>query len=253
MRILGSIILVHISQWKTIMISSNNIKTIVRKIPIVGTALIKIKNFLQGKNTVIFKNSAQYWEERYRLGGTSGAGSYGRLAQFKANFINDYVKKNSIRTVVEFGCGDGAQLALMEYENYIGFDVSSTSIQLCKQKFKKETFVFFLVDGNEYHNLPLKDLALSLDVIYHLVEDTVFEKHMKKLFSSSYRFVIIYAYSFNKLYESQHERGRDFLSWIESNISNWSLQSIVRNNYPYDPSNPEDTSQSDFFVFVRSS
>ena len=38
-----------------------------------------------------FAGSAAYWEERYRRGGNSGAGSYGKLAEFKAEVINDFV------------------------------------------------------------------------------------------------------------------------------------------------------------------
>jgi hypothetical protein len=33
-------------------------------------------------------SSANYWERRYADGGTSGSGSYGRLAEFKATFLN---------------------------------------------------------------------------------------------------------------------------------------------------------------------
>src|SRR5579859_8234848 len=59
-----------------------------------------------------FRGSSTYWEERYRAGGNSGAGSYGRLAEFKAEVLNGFVHSRGIRSVVEFGCGDGAQLAL---------------------------------------------------------------------------------------------------------------------------------------------
>ena len=37
------------------------------------------------------------------------------------------------------------------------------------------------------------DLSLSLDVIYHLVEDDVFEYYMRTLFEASNGYVIIYA------------------------------------------------------------
>lgn len=43
-------------------------------------------------------------------GGTSGAGSYGVLAEFKAEVINSLLLEHSILTAIEFGCGDGSQL-----------------------------------------------------------------------------------------------------------------------------------------------
>ena len=36
------------------------------------------------------------------------------------------------------------------------------------------------------------ELALSLDVIYHLVEDTVYESYMGQLFDSATKYVIVY-------------------------------------------------------------
>ncbi len=36
-------------------------------------------------------DSSAYWEERYIQGRNSGNGSYGRLAEFKAKIINDFV------------------------------------------------------------------------------------------------------------------------------------------------------------------
>jgi len=50
-------------------------------------------------------NSKDYWNERYSLGGNSGAGSYGRLARYKANIINGVVSENSISRVIEYGSG----------------------------------------------------------------------------------------------------------------------------------------------------
>ena len=41
--------------------------------------------------------------------------------------------------------------------------------------------------------LPRADLTLSLDVIYHLVEDDVFVSAMRALFDKAARFVVIYA------------------------------------------------------------
>src|SRR5262249_52775171 len=72
------------------------------------------------KGTGEFKSTGDYWDSRYRRGGNSGAGSYGRLAEFKAEAVNRFVRENHILSVVEFGCGDGAQLELAQYPRYTG-------------------------------------------------------------------------------------------------------------------------------------
>ena len=88
--------------------------------------------------------SKNYWENRYKKGGNSGAGSYSKLAEFKAEIINDFVHKNSVDLVVEWGSGDGNQLSLAKYKKYLGFDVSATAVNLCREKFKNDTFFFYL-------------------------------------------------------------------------------------------------------------
>ena len=90
--------------------------------------LIKLKSF----------DSKKYWETRYSKGGDSGGGSYGQLAEFKAHIINQFVKKNDIKTIIEWGCGDGNQLTYMNYPDYIGFDVSKTVVFNCFEKFKDD-------------------------------------------------------------------------------------------------------------------
>ncbi len=79
--------------------------------------------------------STAYWDSRYRHGGNSGSGSSGRLAQFKAETINRLVVEHGISSVVEFGCGDGRQLALAEYPDYVGVDVSAEAVRLCSERF----------------------------------------------------------------------------------------------------------------------
>ena len=71
-----------------------------------------------------FPGSAPYWEQSYRKGGNSGAGSYGRLARFKADYLNGFIAQRRFQSILEFGCSDGAQLQLSAYPSYVGVDVS---------------------------------------------------------------------------------------------------------------------------------
>jgi hypothetical protein len=63
----------------------------------------------------MFVTSAQYWEDWYASGGDSGSRSYNEPAEFKAAFLNAFVRENAARRVIEWGCGDGAQLARADY------------------------------------------------------------------------------------------------------------------------------------------
>ena len=78
-----------------------------------------------------FPGSGTYWETRYSGGGNSGAGSYGQLAEFKAEVINDFVISKGISSIIEFGCGDGNQLLLARYPRYTGLDVSKVALARC--------------------------------------------------------------------------------------------------------------------------
>jgi hypothetical protein len=198
-----------------------------------------------------FSTSADYWERRYRKGGNSGAGSYRNLAEFKARVVNDFVGRNRIQTVIEHGCGDGAQLQLAKYSRYTGVDVSSTAIELCRRAFAGDSTKQFIL-AQDLDDDTQAELALSLDVIYHLVEDDVFERYMYKLFRSASRFVIMYSSNMDSSWPSQHVRHREFTRWVEKNEAGWSLLSTIKNIYPYDPERENETSFADFYIFGKS-
>ena len=67
------------------------IKEKIKNIPVIGPKIKLIKDIIVGK--IKFTTSKNYWEERYKTGGNSGAGSYDRLAKFKAQIINDFIKQ----------------------------------------------------------------------------------------------------------------------------------------------------------------
>ena len=90
------------------------------------------------KESEKWEGSIKYWEERYQNGGNSGAGSYNRLAEFKAEIINEFVKKHKINSVIEWGCGDGNQLLFADYMMYIGYDISEKAIEICSKKYKED-------------------------------------------------------------------------------------------------------------------
>lgn len=194
-----------------------------------------------------WRGSADYWEQRYREGGTSGAGSYNNLWEFKAEIINDFVKNHKISKVIEFGCGDGNQLRLAEYPSYIGYDVSKTAIDICKKIFCNDPTKSFLLLDDNFVVEEQAELVLSLDVIYHLVEDDVYEQYMERLVKSSSKYICIYSSNFDEI-KSQHVKCRKFTSFFE-NKKEWKLIRVVRNRYPHSEKDEEHTSFSDFYFY----
>ena len=195
-----------------------------------------------------FIGSAGYWERNYAKGGTSGGGSYGALAHAKAEFLNGFVREHDLRSVTEFGCGDGHQLSLADYPHYVGLDVSRTAIGLCKRRFADDpTKSFFLYDGEcfvDRAHLFDADLAISLDVIYHLVEGLVFERYMSHLFAAGRRYVVVYSTDTTIRSTAPHVLHRRFSSWVDENCPHWRLEQVARGP----GSGP---GRADFFVHER--
>jgi len=199
-----------------------------------------------------FENSQRYWLDRYRAGGNSGAGSYDHLALFKAGVINNFVAEKRIASVLEFGCGDGNQLRYANYPSYIGLDISPKAIAICKSLFGSDNTKTFDLTVNAKERRA--ELVLSLDVIFHLIEDDVFDAYMRDIFKSSTQYVIIYSSNteVNEGNQPPHVRHRMFSCWIDNNAPQWKLIRTVQNAYPYN-GNHLTTSFSDFYMYELSS
>lgn len=196
-------------------------------------------------------NSANYWNNRYLEKDNSGSGSYGKLSLFKAQVLNEFVESLNINSVIELGCGDGNQLKLANYKNYIGFDVSSEAINICSKIFEADKTKVFLnyadIDNSKYS----AELVLSIDVIFHLIEEEVFICYMKKIFELSSNYVIIYSSNYDKEIAT-HVRCRKFTDWIDSEIkSEFRLLKFIPNIYPFDKNHPNTTSFSDFYIYEK--
>ena len=221
-------------------------KQLIQRIPLIGPFLCGLARgaFTEKK---AFR-SGDYWENRYVAGGHSGAGSYGRLAEHKAEVLNTFVAENQLHSVIEFGCGDGNQLTLVHYPAYVGVDVSLAAVQMCRKQFAGDATKQFLT--LEAYADETAELALSLDVVYHLVEDEVFTDYMKTLFRSASRFVIIYSSNQVDGKKNKHVRHRVFTDWTEQYAEGWELAEKRPNAFPY-VEDPQNESFADFYIFRR--
>ncbi len=196
-----------------------------------------------------FTDTLEYWNRRYREGGLSGRGSCGEYAEIKNKLINSFIVEKNVSSVIEFGCGDGNVLARAEYPHYIGLDIAEGAVLLCKEKFKNDkTKSFFWYNPDcfiDNQNIFSADLALSLEVIFHLVEDKVYKQYMTHLFSAAKKYVIILSSnSEDKLVTGPHVKHRKFTDWVEDNCPEWKLaEKIVHPD--------QETNFSDFYIFKK--
>jgi SAM-dependent methyltransferase len=224
----------------------SSIKRLVRRSPRLTKALGTAYRLLSGP----FPGSQDYWVKRYEKGGNSGPGSYSELAKFKAQVLNAFVAEKGIASVMEFGCGDGNQLELANYPSYRGFDVSPVAVQRCRARFAADSTKRFALVAD--YAGETADLAMSLDVIYHLVENSVYEAHLRTVFGASTRFVAVYSTNRDAPDDAglAHVRHRRFTDFVERELPSWKLLRNEKQPRAYSGDITE-SSMAEFFLFEK--
>ncbi len=214
--------------------------------------LVRILRPMVAKD-VAFQSSHQYWNARYAGGGDSGEGSYGALARYKSSFINRYIATHRIGSVIEFGCGDGNQASHLVVERFTGVDISLHCVESCRKKLARPGWRFLLLDDYIARPEPSEyDCALSLDVIYHLIEDQVYNDYLDRLFDASRAHVLIYSSNFSS-YDARmpHIRHRMVVDDVAARFPGWELAGNETNPFAKDIDSPDYGSFAHFFTFIR--
>ena len=92
------------------------------------------------------------------------------------------------------------------------------------------------------------DLAISCDVLYHLIDLKIWKNYLSNLFSYSNKYIIIYA-SNDKDYGS-HCLARNFTEYINKKFPTWKLIKKLKTS-KFSDSNNKNTSISDFFIYQK--
>lgn len=133
-------------------------------------------------------NAKEYWDNRYKVGGTSGYGSYDDQLKKKIDWLTGL----NIRSVSEIGCGDFnfGKTLMTRYEGipYVGQDISEFVINRNRRCFPPHKFV---ADVND---VPPADLLLCIDVVFHVLDDKDYEELLKNLENRYTRYFAITAY-----------------------------------------------------------
>lgn len=185
-------------------------------------------------------SNADYWNSRYAEGRDSGEGSRGENALAKAEFVNHIVQEHAIGSIIDWGVGDGQVLAHISNKvPYVGIDVSS--VVLGRAQARNPGRFFVLAEPGNHATCWLQaDLALSMDVIFHLVNDKDYRDYLLNLFGSARKLVLIYSTNYAGGRTARHVLRRRFTPDVASRFIDWELAEA-----------PPDPEQSGFYLYRR--
>jgi len=123
--------------------------------------------------------------------GTSGSGSTLEITREYRAYVEDFVKKHAVKSVVDAGCGDWSFSSTMDWADasYLGVDIASDIVDADRKKYQRDKVRFQVGDITE--ELPAADLLISKDVLQHLSNRLVQKFIDNNLKKRKYRWVIL--------------------------------------------------------------
>ena len=123
--------------------------------------------------------------------GTSGSGSTLDTTREYRAYVEDFIKKNNVRSVVDAGCGDWGFSSAIDWgeARYLGVDIASDVIDAVRRKHEKANIKFQVGDITE--ELPAADLLISKDVLQHLSNALVHKFIRNNLKKGKYKWVLL--------------------------------------------------------------
>ena len=104
----------------------------------------------------------------------SGHGSLPDATEGYRRFVQDFMRKNSVRTAVDFGCGDWQFSRLMDWTgiDYLGLDVAKSVIEQNRSTYGSKN-VRFEPAPDRFADVPKADLLIVKDVLQHLPAEMI--------------------------------------------------------------------------------
>jgi SAM-dependent methyltransferase len=123
--------------------------------------------------------------------GTSGTGSTVEITREYRVYVEDFIKKHSVKSVVDAGCGDWSFSSAMDWgdASYLGVDIASDVIVAVRNKHEKGRIKFQVGDITD--ELPAAELLISKDVLQHLSNELVHKFIKNNLRKGKYKWVIL--------------------------------------------------------------
>jgi SAM-dependent methyltransferase len=123
--------------------------------------------------------------------GTSGSGSTLEITREYRAYVEDFMKKHAVKSVVDAGCGDWSFSSAMDWgdASYLGVDIASDIVEANRKKYERNKVRFQVGDISE--ELPGADLLISKDVLQHLSNRLVQKFIENNLQKGKYKWVIL--------------------------------------------------------------
>jgi len=138
-----------------------------------------------------------YDNEKWGKNKGSGEGSRSKFNQEYILFLEDFLKTNNIKSVIDFGCGDwqfsryidwgDKPFSTMPKIDYLGLDVVDSVIDNNKKEFPQHSFVS---DTNVFNHLEGRELIIIKDVFIHWPNETIVE-FMDKLINYNIKILTV--------------------------------------------------------------
>lgn len=202
-------------------------------------------------------NTRDYWQQHYESGGTSGRGSQGEFAEWKADVVNQVVRHCDVTTVLDVGCGDGQQAALIDVPRYLGIDVSQAAVQIAQSRNRHDRSKRFdLWHEGEPFPAGMYDMVMSLEVLMHILEERMFTETLSGIFASAREVVVLQVplVPMVNYGPGMHDKHRAILPYLAEHLGPFSLTQIVM----HPSASPRERARagigemaSDFLVFRR--
>lgn len=103
-------------------------------------------------------------------GGGSGRGSDPEVVQPYMQFLQEFLDRNPVASIVDIGCGDWSFSHLIDWgpRRYLGVDVVASVIEQNQREYGSETISFRCADPTREALDVSGDLLLMKDVLQHL-------------------------------------------------------------------------------------
>ena len=123
--------------------------------------------------------------------GTSGTGSTLEITREYRAYLQDFIRKNRVTSVVDAGSGDWSFSSTIDWAgaSYLGVDIASDVIEAVREKHEKRNVKFRVGDITE--ELPGADLLISKDVLQHLPNELVHKFIRNNLRKGKYKWALL--------------------------------------------------------------